>query len=235
MKAQFFLLNSFQINNLVPTGIFQIFLLGSWWNLYQDLRLIQWGFPGGSVIMSPFACHCRRHRFDPWLEDPIYCRATKPVHHNYWAHALQQEKPPQWKACALQLESSPLLSPSKECPCSNKDPGQAKINRVIYIYICVCVCMCVCVCVCVYKRYILQCVLIHYSYYPYDACPILDSGNLFKLPLEVFLVWFWWVFTTWNDRMFLGSRYPRTGISHFSKKPWFTLMGNCTSRPQSGC
>ena len=144
MKAQFFLLNSFQINNLVPTGIFQIFLLVSWWNLYQDLRLIQWGFPGGSVIMSPFACHCRRHRFDPWSEDPIYCRATKPVHHNYWAHALQQEKPRQWKACALQLESSPLLSPSKECPCSNKDPGQAKINQVIYIYVCVCVCVCVC-------------------------------------------------------------------------------------------
>ena len=43
--------------------------------------------------------------------------ATKPMHHNYWAHmpqllkpsrfrthALQQEKPPQWEARAPQLE-----------------------------------------------------------------------------------------------------------------------------------
>jgi len=45
---------------------------------------------------------------------------TKPVHHNYWAHmlqlqkpacprarALQQEKPPQWEAHTPQLQSSP--------------------------------------------------------------------------------------------------------------------------------
>ena len=60
-------------------------------------------------------------------EDPTYRRATKPVCHNYWActlepvesqllspcttttearapraHALQQEKPPQWEARAPQ-------------------------------------------------------------------------------------------------------------------------------------
>ena len=60
-------------------------------------------------------------------EDPTCCRATKPVHHNYWAcalepvshnywariatstearvpraHAPQQEKPPQWEARAPQ-------------------------------------------------------------------------------------------------------------------------------------
>ena len=65
-------------------------------------------------------------------EDPTCCRATKPKSHNYWAcapeprncnyrahmqqllepslptdHAPQQEKPPQWKAHAPQLESSP--------------------------------------------------------------------------------------------------------------------------------
>ena len=41
------------------------------------------------------------------LEDPICHGATKPVRHNYWACALQQEKPLQWAAWAPQLESSP--------------------------------------------------------------------------------------------------------------------------------
>ena len=39
-------------------------------------------------------------------EDPTCLRATKPGHHNYWACAVepcapQQEKSPQWEACAL--------------------------------------------------------------------------------------------------------------------------------------
>ena len=74
---------------------------------------------------------------DTWVqslvrEDPTYCGATKPVCHNYWAHALepgnrncrahiwqllkpacprahatQQEKLLQWEAHVPQLESSP--------------------------------------------------------------------------------------------------------------------------------
>ena len=45
-------------------------------------------------------------------EDATYHGATKPVRHNYWAHvpracALQQEKPPQWEACALQRRVAP--------------------------------------------------------------------------------------------------------------------------------
>ena len=39
-------------------------------------------------------------------EDSTCQGATKPVCHN-WAQAPQQEKPLQWEACALQLESSP--------------------------------------------------------------------------------------------------------------------------------
>ena len=52
-------------------------------------------------------------------EDPTWLRATKPMHHNCWAHtlqllkpacptacALQQETPPQWAACTLQLEKA---------------------------------------------------------------------------------------------------------------------------------
>ena len=66
-------------------------------------------------------------------EDPTWRRATKPVHHNYWActvepvshnhwarmpqllkpeclaraHAPQQEKPPQWEAHAPQWRVAP--------------------------------------------------------------------------------------------------------------------------------
>ena len=39
-------------------------------------------------------------------EDPTYHEATKPMCHNYWAHALQQEKPQQGEACTPQ-QSSP--------------------------------------------------------------------------------------------------------------------------------
>ena len=75
------------------------------------------------------------------LEDLTCLRATKPVHHNCWAHALepgshnywahalqllksksardcalQQEKPLQWEALAPQLESnSPSPQPEKNC------------------------------------------------------------------------------------------------------------------------
>ena len=54
------------------------------------------------------------------LEDPTRHRATKPMQHSYWAHALQllkpkypracasqQEKLLKWETRALQLESSP--------------------------------------------------------------------------------------------------------------------------------
>ena len=80
-------------------------------------------------------------------EDPTCCGATKPVHHNYWACALepgncsywaqvpqllkpacpractlQQKKPPHWEACTTQLEKSLH---------NNQDPAQPKINEII--------------------------------------------------------------------------------------------------------
>ena len=78
-------------------------------------------------------------------EDPTCHEANNPVHHNYrayvpqllssCAHGLQQEKPLQWEAHAVQLESSShslqLESSSRslqlEKPmCSNQDPTQQK-------------------------------------------------------------------------------------------------------------
>lgn len=50
-------------------------------------------------------------------EDSTCGRATKPIHHNYWAHAPQQEKLPQWEGHTTQLGSSPH-SPELESPCA---------------------------------------------------------------------------------------------------------------------
>ena len=70
----------------------------------------------------------------PVQEDPTCCSTTKPVCHNHWtpvlqllkpvcpgAHAWQQEKPPQWESCALQLVSSPHLP--------QLTPAQPKISK----------------------------------------------------------------------------------------------------------
>ena len=42
---------------------------------------------------------------------------------NPTAHALQQEKPPQWEAHAPQLESSTLLPQLEKSPRSKEDPA----------------------------------------------------------------------------------------------------------------
>ena len=83
-------------------------------------------------------------------EDPTCHRATKPVCHNYWsphtttteacmprAGALQQEKPLQWEACALQRRVAPARHNLRKPTHSNKDPTQPKIlknkiNKIIW-------------------------------------------------------------------------------------------------------
>ena len=64
-------------------------------------------------------------------EDPTYCRATKPVSHNYWPHmpracAWQQEKPPQWKAHAPQLERSFHSQQLEKACVQQQRPSKAK-------------------------------------------------------------------------------------------------------------
>ena len=58
----------------------------------DPLKLAPRGFPGGSVVKNPSAnagdIECRRIQSLIW-EDPTCCRATKPMHHNYWACALE--------------------------------------------------------------------------------------------------------------------------------------------------
>jgi len=45
------------------------------------------------------------------------------------AFAVQQEKPPQGKACTVQPESSPCWQQLEKSPSSNEDPAQPKINK----------------------------------------------------------------------------------------------------------
>ena len=65
-------------------------------------------------------------------EDPTCRRATKPVHHNYWAHmprahVPQEEKPRRWEAWATQAESSPSSSQLEEAHTAAKT--QPKISK----------------------------------------------------------------------------------------------------------
>lgn len=38
---------------------------------------------GTSLVSVKNLCQCRGHRFNFWSEDPVYCRTTEPVGHNY--------------------------------------------------------------------------------------------------------------------------------------------------------
>ena len=79
-------------------------------------------------------------------EDPTCLKASKPVRCNYWVHtlepiccnywsptpivhALQQEKPPQWKAHAPQQRIAHIHCSQRKPSCSNKDPLQPK-NKI---------------------------------------------------------------------------------------------------------
>ena len=84
-------------------------------------------------------CQCRRHRFDPWSGKIPHaaghlslCTTTTESMHPR-AHALQQEKPPQWEAQALRLESSPHSPQLQKNPGSNKDSAQTKIKKWNYL------------------------------------------------------------------------------------------------------
>ena len=98
-----------------------------------------WDFSGGSVVKSHLSMQETRVPSLVW-EDPTCHRATKPMHHDYWAcfrarqpqllkpfcpraHAPQQEKPQKWEIFSLKLEKS--LD-------SSKDPAELKINKYNY-------------------------------------------------------------------------------------------------------
>ena len=83
-------------------------------------------------------------------EDPTCRGATKPVHHNYWARALEPLSHSYWSPCSWSLCSTtreatavrslrttmklaPLAATREKPARSNEDPMQPKINKYIYL------------------------------------------------------------------------------------------------------
>ena len=88
------------------------------------------GIPGGSVVKNPPA-NAENRGLIPSLG------ATKPMCHNYWACALEpmvcNEKPLQWEAQALQLQSRPHSPQLEKTHVQQWRPNTAK-NK--YIKLC---------------------------------------------------------------------------------------------------
>ena len=90
------------------------------------------GFPGGSVVKNlpanagetgliPDLGRSHMPRSNEAHEPQLLSLAQEPGSCN--------EKPPQWEASTLQLESRPHLPNLEKSPCSNKDTAQPKINN----------------------------------------------------------------------------------------------------------
>ena len=81
---------------------------------------------------------CKGSWFDPRSRKIPHAtgryRATKPVCHNRWSlftwARAPQEKPPQWEACACQLESSPHLLQLEKAPAQQQRPSVPKSRYI---------------------------------------------------------------------------------------------------------
>ena len=96
----------------------------------ETLRRKYWDFP--SIWLR---IHQPVHGTQVWSlvqEDYTCHRATKPMSHSCWAHALQWEKSRQREAYALQLDSSPH-SPQLEKACVQQLRPSTAINKYITI------------------------------------------------------------------------------------------------------
>ena len=98
-------------------------------------KQVIWGLPWW-LSGKESAHQCRRHRFDPWFGkipqateqllrlcsragEPQLLKPVCPI-----ACALPQEKPPQWEAHALHLESSSYSLQLEKSPHSSREPVQ---------------------------------------------------------------------------------------------------------------
>ena len=116
-------------------------------SLKKKLKGLPWWFSGWES-----ACQCRGHGFDPWsgrfphvveqlspMCHNYWASTLEPVSHNYWvpvlqllkptaptAHALQQEKLPQWEAHAPQRRTAPTCSKLKKAQEQQQRPSTAK-------------------------------------------------------------------------------------------------------------
>ena len=113
------------IELLLKEGNLRASLVAQWWKIYPPMQET-WVW---SLIWEDLTCH----------------GATKYLHHNYWACALDhgshnywsphpgahapQEKAPQREALSLQLDSSPSSLQLEKSLCSNEDPAEPKMSK----------------------------------------------------------------------------------------------------------
>ena len=71
--------------------------LGAQWFWIKSMQRLPWWCSGWES-----ACQCRGHRFGPWSGKipPTTERAAGPMHHNYWACALEPASHNYWTPCA---------------------------------------------------------------------------------------------------------------------------------------
>ena len=81
----------------------------------------QQGFPGGAVVKNPPA-NAGDTGSSPVWEDPACRGATKPVHHNYWACALEPASHNFWSPRSTTTEACAprACAPQQEKHCNEK-------------------------------------------------------------------------------------------------------------------
>ena len=70
------------------------------WEILNDFTTVYWGFPGGSVQRI----HLTTQETQVWFlvqENPTCHEATKPMHYNYWACALEPGSHNYWNPHTL--------------------------------------------------------------------------------------------------------------------------------------
>lgn len=139
------LVNIYLYPNLHPTSQFLLALSIqtscwglSWWNSgwestwpFRGLRFNPWSgmIPHGveQQTASPWLLSLCTGAHKLQLLSPRAATAEACV---LRAHALQPEEPPQWEACASQLESSPCFLQLDKARARNRDPLQPKLKVI---------------------------------------------------------------------------------------------------------
>ena len=109
-----------------------------------DARLLAArGGPCAFLVVQWFRIHLPMQRIQAWSlvwRDSTCHGAIKHMHHNYWAcaprtHALQQEKPQQWKVCTQQLEKGLAQQPVQPNMYVNRNRKSFKVQDAKFTYL----------------------------------------------------------------------------------------------------
>ena len=93
----------------------------------QSIKIIWWGFPGGTVVRIHLPVQGTRVRALV-REDPTCSGAAKPVCHNYWACALEPVSH-NYRACVLKLLKPTHLEPVLHNKRSHRNEKPVHCNK----------------------------------------------------------------------------------------------------------